>query len=266
MQISNTNAIRSGMVKRQGDILNHKDYAGKSSIEVSVGTVIYQDSEDKKRIKLEDETYCLEPQETVYVVSEETIHVPPGYVAYVFLKNQFSQQGLLAFNTGIIDGGFNGPISTLVTNLSSKKIELGEGKTVEFFRIVFHEIDMSDIEKSKVKIRDHCDIKEYQIYRKEELSDIPKYFLDPEKLKKKIDDSLNDKAQIIGVRKLTALLGVLSVFVVVLPIISEPVYDVFFNTEKISILEKRIEQLEGERQKNLNNLDRVEKKPSNNEK
>jgi len=254
------------MVKRHGDILNHKDYAGKSSIEVSVGTVIYQDSEGKKGIKLEDGTYCLEPQETVYVVSEETIHVPPGYVAYVFLKNQFSQQGLLAFNTGIIDGGFNGPISTLITNLSSKRVELGEGKTVEFFRIVFHGIDMSDIEKSKVKIRDHCDIKKYQIHRKEELSNIPKYFLDPEKLKKKIDDSLNDKAQIIGVRKFTALLGVLSIFVVILPLITAPAYDLFFSTEKLSILEKRIDQLESERQKNIKNLDLVEKKSSNNEK
>jgi len=138
---------------------------------------------------------------------------------------------------------------------------LGEGRTVEFFRIVFHEIDMSDMEKSKVKTRDHCDVKAYQIYRKEELSNIPKYFLDPEKLEKKIDDSLNDKAQIIGVRKFTALLGVLSVFVVILPLISTPVYDVFFSTEKLSILEKRIEQLEGTREKNPKNTDQTEEQP-----
>ncbi len=128
MQVSATEAITKRMVMdRAQKPLSVKNFEGCSSIDLTLRTVLHRSNTGKKIkdgesfIEGVTESYHshIEPQETVYLISEEFIRVPAGYVAYVFLKNRFSQRGLLAFNTGIVDGGYNGPIATLLTNISS---------------------------------------------------------------------------------------------------------------------------------------------------
>ncbi|RWU07971.1 hypothetical protein EGC76_11745 [Pseudidiomarina gelatinasegens] len=258
MQISTTTALKKEMIKRSGEAISFEKYNGKSSFEVSVGTIIHHSEDDSKgKIELTDNSFSLKPQETVYVVSRETIHVPKGYVAYVFLKNQFSQEGLLAFNTGIIDGGFNGPISTLVTNLSSNRIQLGEGYTKEFFRVVFHQIDMNDEEIQTVTDRDYTDFKQYQSFRRAALTKMPKYFLDREELKRRIDESLNNKAQKFGFWKLSGALALFSSVIIIIPSVSELVRNTLFDTGRVAVLEQRIEELEKQSRETTRYLDEI---------
>lgn len=51
-------------------------FRGKSSIDVSIGAVIYHtDDSDKKKVAVTNKAYELESQETVYLVSKEELNV-----------------------------------------------------------------------------------------------------------------------------------------------------------------------------------------------
>src|ERR1700722_15541246 len=55
--------------------------------------------------------YVLPPQGMVEVISWETIKVPPDIAGYASVKTSLSRDGLLALNTGILDPGYEGPLS-----------------------------------------------------------------------------------------------------------------------------------------------------------
>ena len=221
-------------------------FRGKSGIDVSIGDIIYHtDDSDKKKVVVTDKPYELESQETVYLVSKEELDVPKGYVAYVFLKNRFSQKGFMAFNTGIIDGGFKGPISTLATNLSSKTIELGVEKlnTDKFFRVVFHKIDFPKDELEDVQTSPN-NRDDYMAYLKADLRSLPKYFLDRDKLRKQIDESLNSKVLNISMKNFMIIFGFLSLIVTLGPGIAESLNQKILQDKKVEVLEKRVRDLE----------------------
>ncbi|OFC71382.1 dCTP deaminase domain-containing protein [Alteromonas confluentis] len=225
MQISAIEAITKGMVTdRAKKILDEKKYTGCSSIDITLRTVLHR-SDVGTKIKDGDsffegvsESYNLsvEPQETVYLISEEFISVPAGYVAYVFLKNRYSQRGLLAFNTGIVDGGYNGPIATLLTNISSETIDLKSVNGGRFFRVVFHKIDMNEDEVKAVK-NTYYEYEEYRYYKARDLLKLPRFFQNPDKIKKQITESLNEKALNYGVMKLGAIIGVAGLLMILVP-------------------------------------------------
>lgn len=235
---------------------------------MSIGQVIYHtDDSDKKKINVTNQTYELEAQETVYIVSKEELDVPPGYVAYVFLKNRFSQKGFLAFNTGIIDGGFRGPISTLATNFSSKTIELGVAplNTDKFFRVVFHKIDLPLDEFTDVGSSSYTR-EDYMNYLKSDLRSLPKYFLDREKLRKEIDASLNSKALNVSFKNLAIIFGILSALITLGPTLGEVIRQTAFPIEKFNELESRIHRLEASKslsEADKNQVGSVEKMESN---
>lgn len=254
MQISSTEVIEQGMVVFPDDDKNFliQKFKGKSSIDVSIGQIIYlTDDSDKNKVAITSDTYELEAQETVYLVSKEELNVPPGYVAYVFLKNRFSQKGFLAFNTGIIDGGFRGPISTLATNFSSKTIELGIEalNTDKFFRVVFHKIDLPPEELSQVTCS-HYNRNDYMNYLKSDLRSLPKYFLDREKLRRQIDASLNNKALNVSVKNIAIILGLLSAVISLAPMVGELIFQKAFQGNRIEMLEYRISELESRNTQN----------------
>lgn len=191
MQLSPKNAIEKGLVKGRDDSeLNPEDYEGKSSIDLDVRSIIYKS--DRSNIS-ECDRYTLESQEMACLISEQVIDVQPGYVAYVFLKNRLSSQGLLAFNTGIVDSGFNGPISTYVTNFSKESIPLGRELPLTeryFFRVVFHKIDFDSNDYLKCKERKYLYHK-YVSDQKRYFRLLPKSFLDRDKLQKTVRDEVN---------------------------------------------------------------------------
>ncbi|MDV7398303.1 hypothetical protein RZS08_43265, partial [Arthrospira platensis SPKY1] len=86
-------------------------------------------------------------------------------MAYVFLKNRLSQKGLLAFNTGIIDPGFEGPVSTVMTNLSREAILLSShGENSKFFRVVFHKMTLAgELTSNEKRIYSYADYRKYRV-------------------------------------------------------------------------------------------------------
>jgi deoxycytidine triphosphate deaminase len=241
LQISTKKAVCDGFITNREDSLIEIDgLEGKSSFDISVREVAHWDGEN---IKFSAD-YILRPQETVYLISEQRINVKPGYVAYVFLKNRLSQKGILALNTGIIDGGFNGPISTLITNLSKNNVPLSE---IDFFRVVFHKIDMIN-EEDKVISTSYT----YDNYKKivlENMLKLPQHFLDREGLKKTIDNELSSKALNIGRVDLGIVLAIFGLVFVFLPPLAEIMGDKLLGSEKesraqIKLLKERLDILD----------------------
>lgn len=242
MQVSAVDAINKKMViGRNGDTLNGKDYLGCSSVDLSLRSVLIRSNEGKQILDADGRVLNgvtiskhsrIQPQETVYIISEEIINVPAGYVAYVFLKNRFSQKGLLAFNTGIVDGGFKGPISTLLTNISAEEIDLKTVNDGNFFRVVFHKIDMNNIDIQNVTKSSYSyDV--YLNYKAEELLCLPRYFQNPDKIKSQIEKSLNEKALNFGVMRLGLIIGFAGVLMVLVPPFIQLASDRWFGTEML---------------------------------
>jgi deoxycytidine triphosphate deaminase len=75
----------------------------------------------------------------VVVISKEKITLPNDVVGYAHIKTSFSQEGLLAINTGIIDPGYEGHLSTVLINYGRKphKIKIND----EVLRLTFHKIN-----------------------------------------------------------------------------------------------------------------------------
>ena len=62
------------------------------------------------------DTYVLEPGGTVRVVSRESLKLPNTITAHVLLKNDLCRKGILAINIGVVDPGFEGPLSSTLIN------------------------------------------------------------------------------------------------------------------------------------------------------
>lgn len=216
MQISSYTAIREGMVKtKDGNFIDEEKYAGKSSIDISIGEIIYHDQKSGE-VK-SSERHNLLPQETVYLISDELIDIPNDHIAYVFLKNRFSQKGVLAFNTGIIDAGYCGHASTLITNLSLSAVDLKKNKDY-FFRIVFQKVEVGE---SANQSSANITLDQYRQYRIEELERLPKFFLNPEGIKKQINQELNDKALNFGLAKLGLFFAIIGILMILVPPLTE---------------------------------------------
>lgn len=101
-----------------------------TTYDATVGSIVRCGVEVKER------TFILKPRHIVWVVSAETFDMGDSTTGLATLKTQWTHQGVLALNVGIVDPGWNGPLAAAVVNLSSSDfpIELGN----PFFRIIFH--------------------------------------------------------------------------------------------------------------------------------
>lgn len=243
MQLSASSAVNLQMVTdRNGGALDSKEFSGCSSIDLTIRSLITR-SDDGNPIKDFDELVIkgvslsirkkIKPQETVYLISEERINVPAGYVAYVFLKNRFSQKGLLAFNTGIVDGGYNGPIATLLTNISAQSIDLSSVNGGKFFRVVFHKIKM-DKKDSEAVIPQSYKYDDYLKYKAIGLLELPQYFQNPDKIREQIERSLNQKALNYGFLRLGLIIGVAGFIMVMAPPLTQLVTDKMFGSQPLN--------------------------------
>jgi dUTPase len=214
VQIQTKEAVRLGIVTdRNGQLLVPSNYEKKSSFDITIREVLVKGSKHKD-IETHSGSAILKPQDSAYIISEELINVPDGYIAYVFLKNRMSQKGLLALNTGIIDQGYHGPISTLVINLSTRDAVIPSSANLSdkaFFRIVFHKIQENEkLPKPKfIKLQPQSYDK-YKKYREDELKELPRTFLDHEQAKKQITDEVEKKALSFSYVKLGATVSVVA--------------------------------------------------------
>lgn len=217
MQINSQDAVRLGFVRDvHGNLLNALNYNKVSSIDLTVGEVIFKNKHDKV---LSGMGTTLKPQQSLVIISEEIISVPSDHVAYVFLKNRLSQRGLLALNTGIIDSGYVGPISTVIINFSNEDAIIPLGKThekKEFFRVVFHKLAPQSIPptgQSSTSI--NYTAQQYEDYKKdkvETLQKLPKTFLEPTVLKAQIKDEIYSKISEFSLVKVGFMIAVIGLF------------------------------------------------------
>ena len=220
MQLCAPDAIQLGFVtKANGEpIAPTKN----SSIDLTIGVIL------KKRPDgsvAEYDTACtLEPQETVYLISSEYLDIKGGHTAYVFLKNRLSQKGVLAFNTGIIDEGYKGCISTLVTNLSRNPVDLHAG--TEFFRVVIHRFDCTD-ENSLTPQRHEFEIGKYTEYRKLDLFHFPKSFLDQERIKAEINQEVKSISTSSSLKNLSFVIGGVALLFAILTVFTPMIQGYF---------------------------------------
>lgn len=214
MQISAQKAIDFGFVCDRNNKKINTDHSSRSSVDLTIREILLK---DKKGEVKSYERVDLKPQDSAYIISEEVLHVPEGFVAYVFLKNRLSQKGFLALNTGIIDSNYDGPISTLLINMSAEDEYLtATDNRIDkaFFRVVFHRIDSNyDILPSSFKEHSYKVKEKYNAYRNYRISDLekfPKTFLEPRVLKDQINKELTEKLSSISLTKIGLLIAFLS--------------------------------------------------------
>jgi deoxycytidine triphosphate deaminase len=97
--------------------------------------------------------YNLPPGGTVRVVSKESLKLPNNITGHALLKNELCRKGVLALNIGVIDPGFEGPISSTLINFGRANFVVNQG--APFLRISFHRCPPSSkAEKSAKYSRD----------------------------------------------------------------------------------------------------------------
>jgi dUTPase len=101
-----------------------------TTYDATVGSII------RCGVEIKGKNFTLRPRQIVWVVSAETFDMGDSTTGLATLKTQWTHQGVLALNVGIVDPGWNGPLAAAVVNFSSSDfvIELG----APFFRILFH--------------------------------------------------------------------------------------------------------------------------------
>jgi deoxycytidine triphosphate deaminase len=78
------------------------------------------------------------PQGIVAVTSKERIRLPLDVCAYASVKTSLCRDGILAINIGIIDPGWDGPISSLLLNFGKRMQQLRTNQV--FLRLTFHPV------------------------------------------------------------------------------------------------------------------------------
>ena len=82
------------------------------------------------------DSYILKPQEVAWVVSKEILKLPKNVTATAHIKTGLCNDGILALNTGVVDPGWDGPLSTPLLNFGKASHVLRSGD--QFLRLLFH--------------------------------------------------------------------------------------------------------------------------------
>jgi deoxycytidine triphosphate deaminase len=106
------------------------------SYDLSVGKVIATNGRKRNAM-------ILKPQGIVEVVSRESVKLPKNVLAYAMVKTSLCNEGILPLNIGIVDPGYEGPISATLLNFGKKPFHLSRGRV--FLRLTFHECEESRI-------------------------------------------------------------------------------------------------------------------------
>lgn len=161
MQLTGQEASARGFVKN-----GQASSVRPASYDLRVGTIVRQGSKQER-----DTT--LEPQEIFLLVSKEIVEVPAGFVGYAMPKTSLCNDGILALNTGIIDPGYSGPLSTTAINFGKNPYRIKPGDP--FLRVVFHPLQGKGSDASENLAKSDV---EYLADRVHDSSRYPTTFLD----------------------------------------------------------------------------------------
>jgi deoxycytidine triphosphate deaminase len=130
----NRDQITSMGLILSGDSGSLKD----AGYDLRVGALIGKVADGKSQ-RSADELY-VEPQGIALAVSKEVVKLPPNICAHASVKTSLCRQGVLAINIGIIDPGWEGPISSVMLNFGKESYRLKNGEP--FLRLTFHTLDV----------------------------------------------------------------------------------------------------------------------------
>lgn len=181
-----------------------------------------------------EDTYTLKPRGIVWLISSTRFRMPSNVTGLTTLRTSWTRQGVLTLTVGIVDPGYDGPLTTAVINFGKDDFCIQKGEP--FFRTAF--FSHAEVE---AEIRDES-IENYVKSVKADRTKFSESFLTIDSLAAEL------------VPKMWALprwglgLGVLAFMLALLGLIIPPVVglskEVVFKNQKIELLEERIEKLE----------------------
>lgn len=117
-ELKNRSFFRGGNPKRRA-----------SSFDLTVGGIFNDEGEEISGL------YNLQPNEMVQVISAEVFDLPPDITAHVSYKTGMTSKGIWALTVGIVDPGWDCPVSTTLFNFSKVPFPIGKGDV--FLRVSF---------------------------------------------------------------------------------------------------------------------------------
>lgn len=112
-----------------------ENYAA-SSYYLTIGQIIPIEDEHLHPIDSDKvDRFELGPQKMAWIVSAEDFSLPDDVTGFATLVTRLTKDGILAFNVGVIDPNWHGPIGTVLVNFSKDKRVLEKGD--QFFRVLF---------------------------------------------------------------------------------------------------------------------------------
>ena len=121
-ELSNEDFFSAGNAKPRG-----------SSFDLTVGTIIDHGGQ------IVHGPFILEPGHMVQVISAEVFNLSDSVTGHVTYKTALTKRGVWALTVGIVDPGWDGPISTTLLNFSKVPFAIASGDT--FLRVSFFEHD-----------------------------------------------------------------------------------------------------------------------------
>jgi deoxycytidine triphosphate deaminase len=122
--------------------------SGNASYDLSVEKIITMDDKECDS----DSHYKMESQEMVWVICKEKITMPKDVIGFVHIKTGLTREGILSMNTGIIDPGYKGKISTLLINFGKAKKTISKNNIV--LRVAFAKVNEHNNFKTPIVIDD----------------------------------------------------------------------------------------------------------------
>jgi deoxycytidine triphosphate deaminase len=122
-------------IKKEGLVVGAREAGYRASTyDLSIGEII---PGGRKPAGLQPgEQYLLPPGGTIRVVANESLRLPSNVTGHALPRNTLCTKGVLAINIGIVDPGFDGPISSTLINFGDTEFPVRPGET--FLRVSFH--------------------------------------------------------------------------------------------------------------------------------
>ena len=181
-------------------------------------------------------TYQLAPRGIAWVVSKEHFNLPVDVTGITTLRTTWTKKGILTLTVGIVDPGYNGPLSTAVINFGKTDFPLTKGDT--FFRTAFFENQPSS-QTSRVTFSRNKYVKEEVV---DQLPRFSETFLTMDTLADEIAKKIFSFPR--WAFKLTCWALVTTLVLFAFSFLMDISKNVSLKDKKIEMLEKRVKDLE----------------------
>lgn len=123
--------IAAGDLEPEKFLIGGAPKAQGSSIDLTIGHIFDDQGNEVQGI------FVLKPGEIVQVASAETFSLPANVTGHVTYKTSLTQDGIWALTVGIVDPGWDGPISTTLLNFGVSQYPISAGDA--FLRVTLFE-------------------------------------------------------------------------------------------------------------------------------